>query len=87
MPKLLIQKIDVPEDDASNLHKVSKVLWRKWSSAQRRMYNNVFGVMTRNQSSYVHTKAPVMKPEHFTTIAHNAAFEAAYFVKELKKGN
>jgi hypothetical protein len=61
----------------TNKHKVGTRLWDKWSNTAKRVFNKTFERMLRNQSVFMHPKAPPMSKVHWRTVAWNAAVIAA----------
>ena len=62
-----------------NDHKVPKKQWRKWSHAQRQMFNMIWTCMTDDPKLFQHPKSDIPY-EEYTTIAWNAAWTAADFL-------
>lgn len=62
---------------AQNKFKVPMKKWKTWSPAARTIFNRVYDFMMDNQWAMLHPKQPTLKPDHYKTIAWNAAWIAA----------
>lgn len=73
-----------------NHHKVPARKWRNWPDICQRIFNNTYEQMVLNQPLFLHPKAAASRPEHWTTVAWNAAWTAAdaaqQALKDISKG-
>lgn len=60
-----------------NTHRVPPKQWRKWSQRSKIVFNDLYALLRRNQAIFTHPKADVIPDKHWSTIAWNAAWEAA----------
>lgn len=60
-----------------NINKVPKKQWERWSLAARESFNRTYDFLYCNQKLVTHPKMTEIKPEHWKTIAWNAAWIAA----------
>jgi hypothetical protein len=65
-----------------NVHKVPQKQWRKWSYHAKRVFNELFSAMSRNQWTFTHPKAEERPATQWNTTAWNAAWLAADAVDE-----
>lgn len=72
------EKIEITYfDDTANRYKVPQKQWRKWSKAQRSVFNRVHSAMIQNPQFFQHPEAEKIPRDHWKTTAWNAAWEAA----------
>jgi hypothetical protein len=69
-------RVQVPAVSAANRYKVPKKQWRRWGDRARRVFNEVFGVMSQ-QDIFLHPKATPAKRAYWRTTRWNAAWIAA----------
>jgi len=60
-----------------NSNRVPQKQWRKWSVKARKVFNDVYEFLMKNQWAMLHPKAPTPKPVHWKTTAWNSAWIAA----------
>lgn len=60
-----------------NPYKVPLKQWRRWNVEARMIFNYTHALMMGAQEMFVHPKAPMIKKDHWQTIAWNAAWIAA----------
>mgnify|MGYP001574360798 CR=1 FL=1 len=48
-----------------------------WTDEQHALFLRVFRFLSSNMDAVCHPKTPRLRPEHWQTICHNAAFVAA----------
>lgn len=68
-----------------NRYKVQKRMWRKWSQAARKVFNDTHFQMINSQWIFTHPQADKISREHWKTIAWNAAWTAAEAVRDYEK--
>jgi hypothetical protein len=61
---------------ATNVHKVDKQQWKRWSKAAQKVFNRLYFFMG-TQKRYKHPGAPRLKRNHWSTVRWNAAWSAA----------
>lgn len=66
-----------------NLYKVPRNQWKKWDDRQRSMFNMMNEFLLDHQEIMNHPEAPVLHPKHWDTIAWNAAWMAADYLREV----
>lgn len=48
-----------------------------WTEPQQVLFTKVYKFMTVSMAGIVHPNAPIISPQHWQTICHNAAYTAA----------
>jgi hypothetical protein len=48
-----------------------------WTAEQSQLYGRVLRFMVANQEAFRHPDGPILRPEHWQTVCHNAAWTAA----------
>ena len=61
----------------SNLFKVPKKQWMRWSPKAKEVFNRLYPFALSNQRLMIHPKQVVNKPVYWKTCAWNAAWIAA----------
>ena len=69
-----------------NLHKVPQAQWRKWNEAEKQLFNDIRSDMLENKRQYLHPKQKPPVDEYWDTTTWNAAWMAADYLKEQRKG-
>lgn len=86
MAKIVEDKITLSARTVANKHKVSQNQWRKWNTLARKVFNEVYSTMKRNQPLFLHPKQSKTEPKLWNTTAWNAAWIAADAIKGNKHG-
>lgn len=60
-----------------NTYRVKPQQWNKRPEIWRSVFNSLYRLMRDNQKIFMHPKAEAIPKTHWTTIAWNAAWEAA----------
>lgn len=60
-----------------NKNRVPKKQWSKWSKEAKAIFNDCYDFFFNNQGLVMHPKAHELKPDHWKTVAWNAAWIAA----------
>lgn len=81
MAQIIEESITIPARTVANKHKVAQKQWRKWNLLARKVFNEVYGTMKRNQSLFLHPKQSKTDARMWNTTAWNAAWTAADAVK------
>ena len=69
--------LNEPEEvETENVNGVPKKVWKRWSLAQRAVFNHMYLAMD-NQMCLRHPKSPMVPDEQWKTIRWNAAWLAA----------
>lgn len=77
MRKAEVLKIQKASGTIRNRFRVSLNQWRKWSIRARRVFNDLFEVMSRNQYLFLHPEMPKISKQRWRTVAWNASWMAA----------
>ena len=70
-------RLTVPRRESVNRNKVPVKQWRKWSPVARKVFNEVYGTMNKNQWTFLHPKQDKLSARMWNTVAWNAAWIAA----------
>jgi hypothetical protein len=70
-------RLSVPKRESVNRHKVPKAKWCKWNVAARKVFNEVYGTMAKNQWTFLHPHQDKVSSRMWRTTAWNAAWIAA----------
>jgi hypothetical protein len=66
----------------ANKYKVNKRRWKKWSPLARKVFNETYFLISRNQSVFLHPKVAEVPKRQWKTTAWNAAWIAADAVQD-----
>ena len=81
----MIEQVEVKRTESrANLYHVPMRQWRKWSPAERQVFNDVYSSMTKNKDYFLHPKAELPSNSHWKTTAWNAAWTAAGAAKDAR---
>jgi hypothetical protein len=69
-----------------NLYKVPQAQWRKWRDAEKQLFNDVYSDMMENKNQFFHPKQKPPIDEYWGTTAWNAAWIAADYLKDQRRG-
>lgn len=61
----------------TNLYKVPKKAWSKWTDQAKEIFNKTYEYLFANQSVIRHPDGPILLGDHWKTISWNAAWIAA----------
>ena len=86
MAKVIEDEIILPVRTVANRHKVSQSQWRKWNTLARKVFNEVYGTMKRNQSLFLHPRQSKAESKLWNTTAWNAAWTAADAIRGNRHG-
>ena len=79
----MIERVEIKHTQSrGNLYHVPVRQWRKWSPAERQVFNEVYSSMTKNKDLFLHPKASAPSRAHWKTTAWNAAWTAASAAKD-----
>ncbi len=70
-------KIKIDKRDAMNRHRVPVKQWRKWSTAARKVFNELYSAMQQNKELFLHPHQEKLSNRMWKTTAWNAAWIAA----------
>ena len=70
-------RLTIPKRESVNRNKVPLKQWRKWNVAARKVFNETYGTMRKNQWAFLHPKQDKVSPQLWRTVAWNAAWIAA----------
>lgn len=74
---------------AKNVYKVSKKTWKKWSPLAQGVFNRLYGMLIKEYNQVIYKEQDehkVINMKEWRTLAHNAAWMAAYDVSNISKG-
>lgn len=70
-----------------NMFKVPKKQWKKWNDQERYIFNDVFLMMTLNQSLFLYPDTAEQSEERWRTTCWNAAWTAADSARDYRREN
>ena len=74
-------RLTIPKREAVNRNKVPLKQWRKWNAAARKVFNEVYETMSKNQWTFLHPHQEKISKRMWKTTAWNAAWIAAEAVR------